>query len=76
MSHSELSGSVQLMACVRLLDGTDVVTRAECALWREELRGQEDKEWFDTLRRRLAKRFPVAHWVSGWFFLLLLVHVR
>ncbi|CAJ1328452.1 unnamed protein product [Effrenium voratum] len=45
------------MACIRLLDGTDVVTTAEYFLWREELRGQEDGDcFFNTLRRHLAKR--------------------
>ncbi|CAJ1328447.1 unnamed protein product [Effrenium voratum] len=45
------------MACIRLLDGTDVVTTAEYFLWREELGGQEDGDcFFNTLRRHLAKR--------------------
>ncbi|CAJ1374407.1 unnamed protein product [Effrenium voratum] len=45
------------MACVCLLDGTDVMTTAEYSQWRDELCRQEDVDsLFDTLRRHLAKR--------------------
>ena len=51
------------MACVRLLDGTEVMTAAEYSMWREELRGHEDGDClFHALRRHLAKRFPVIYW--------------
>ena len=59
------------MACIRLLDRTDVMTTAESFLWREELRGQEDGDcFFNTLRRHLAKRFSIAHWYLGFLFLI------
>ena len=50
------------MACVRLLDGTDVMTVAEYSLWSEELRQEDGDCFFDALRRQLAKRLPVDHW--------------
>ena len=50
------------MACVRSLDGTDVMTAAEYSSW-DEMRGQEDGDCaFDALRRHLAKRCPISHW--------------
>ena len=60
------------MACVRLLDGTDVMTTEEYSVWRDELRGNEDEDcFFDALRRNLAKRFPVIYWyLFSLFFLL------
>ena len=62
--------SSSLMACVRLLDGTYVMTTAEYSQWRDELCRQEDVDsLFDTLRRHLAKRFPAAHWYTVVVFL-------
>ena len=61
------------MACVRLLDGTDVMTMEEYSVWRDELRGNEDQDcFFDALRRNLAKRFPATYCVffGVCFFLL------
>ena len=53
--------SNSLMACVRLLDGSDVMTAAEYSLWLGELREQKDGScFFDVLRRHLAKRFSAA----------------
>ncbi|CAJ1445181.1 unnamed protein product, partial [Effrenium voratum] len=50
------------MACVRLLDGTDVMTMEEYSVWRDELRGNEDEEcFFDALRRNLAKRLRLQN---------------
>ncbi|CAJ1367060.1 unnamed protein product [Effrenium voratum] len=45
------------MTCVRLLDGTDVMTTTEHSLWRDELRRRGDGVGLcDALRRHLAKR--------------------
>ncbi|CAJ1366616.1 unnamed protein product [Effrenium voratum] len=50
------------MACVRLLDGTDVMTTEEYSVWRDELRGNEDEDcFFDALRRNLAKRLRLQN---------------
>ncbi|CAJ1366691.1 unnamed protein product [Effrenium voratum] len=50
------------MVCVRLLDGTDVMTTVEYALWRDELRGHEDGGcFFDALRRHLATRLHLPN---------------
>ena len=55
--------SNSIMACVRLLDGTEAMTTAEYSLWRDELCGQEGGVcFFNMLRRHLAKRFPIADW--------------
>ena len=51
------------MACVRLLNGTDVMTTTEYSLWFDELCGHEDRDnLFDALRRHLAKRFSDDSW--------------
>ena len=66
--------SSSLMVCVRLLDGTDVMTPEEYSLWWDELCEQEDGDcFFNTLRRHLAKRFPISHWYPIFllFFVLL-----
>ncbi|CAJ1350459.1 unnamed protein product [Effrenium voratum] len=50
------------MAFVRLLDGTEVMTTAEYALWRDELRRHEDGDClFNALRRDLAKRLQLRN---------------
>ena len=54
---------IQSMACVCLLDGTEVMTAVEYSLWQEEMRQSEDEDClFNSLRRRLATRFPTAYW--------------
>ena len=72
---------VQFMACVRLLDGTDVMTTEEYSVWRDELRGNEDGEcFFDALRRHLAKSFLVTYWCPIFLLcqikFLLFLHVQ
>ena len=45
-----------LMACVNLLNGTDVMTSAEYSLWWDQHK-HDDGGLFDALRRHLAKSF-------------------